>query len=83
MPVVTVSSKGQVVIPREVRERVGIAEGTRVQVEAVRGTVMLKPLNATRRGWRRWRGAFVGKRLLAALAREHRYEIAADRRVRS
>lgn len=44
MSVVTVSPKFQVVIPREVRERLGLAPGQKVQAIAYRGRVELIPL---------------------------------------
>lgn len=44
MTVVTVSPKFQVVIPREVRERLGLAPGQKVQAIAYRGRVELIPL---------------------------------------
>jgi len=44
MSIVTTSSKGQVVIPKEVRDRVGINTGTKVMVKAVDGHVEIHPL---------------------------------------
>lgn len=44
MPVVTASSKGQVVIPKEEREKLGIKPGTKVSVEVVDDHVEIRPL---------------------------------------
>jgi len=44
LSVMTTSSKGQVVIPKEVREKVGIETGTKVIVQAVDGHVEIYPL---------------------------------------
>jgi AbrB family looped-hinge helix DNA binding protein len=44
MSIVTTSSKGQVVIPKEVRDRVGINTGTKVMVKAVDDHVEIHPL---------------------------------------
>lgn len=45
MPIATVSSKGQVTIPKEVRERLGIHQGDRIEfVVDSQGAVSLQPL---------------------------------------
>jgi len=44
MPVVVTSAKGQVVIPKKERDKVGIKAGTRVVVEAVEDHVEIRPL---------------------------------------
>ena len=49
MTVVTVSSKYQVVIPKDVRERLGLAPGQKVQALAVGGRVELVPLEPIER----------------------------------
>lgn len=41
---ITVSSKGQVVIPQEIRERLKIKEGQVVKIEEVGGTIIIVPL---------------------------------------
>lgn len=48
MSVVTVSPKFQVVIPREVRERLGLVPGQKVQAIAYRGRVELIPLRTAK-----------------------------------
>lgn len=41
MPTMTVSSKGQVVIPREVREKLNITKGTKLEVVELDGEIIL------------------------------------------
>ena len=41
---ITVSSKGQVVIPQEIREKLNIGEGQRVKIEEVGGTIVIVPI---------------------------------------
>lgn len=45
----TVTAKGQTTIPKEVRERLGLAEGTRIEwtVDGGRATVVARQLRAT------------------------------------
>jgi AbrB family looped-hinge helix DNA binding protein len=44
MPTVVTSAKGQVVIPKKERDKVGIRSGTRVVVEAVGDHIEVRPL---------------------------------------
>lgn len=44
MSIVTTSTKGQVVIPKEEREKLGIKPGTKVMVEAVGDHIEIHPL---------------------------------------
>lgn len=46
MPTVVTSAKGQVVIPKEERDKVGIGPGTRVVVVAVDDHIEVRPLPA-------------------------------------
>lgn len=38
-----ISSKGQVTLPREIRERLGVQDGDRVRFEVENGVVVLYP----------------------------------------
>jgi AbrB family looped-hinge helix DNA binding protein len=44
MPIITTSQKGQVVIPKKEREKVGIKPKSRVMVEAVGDHIELRPV---------------------------------------
>ena len=61
MPEVTVSSKGQIVLPKDIRKTFGLKEGDRVRIEvegdhlSIRRTQMTVPPD-----WRRWRGYLAG-----------------------
>ena len=82
MPLVTVSAKGQIVIPRVVRERLGLEQGTQVRVDVAGGAAVLRPVKKGQTGWQRWKGHFAGKGLLKALVSDHAKEIARDKRSR-
>lgn len=80
MVVVTVSSKGQVVIPQEVRKKLNLVKGTRVQIEVREGIVELRPLPHERgRGWKHWGGSLRKKGVVKELETEHAQEIARGR----
>ena len=70
----TATRKGQIVIPVEVRRRLGIKQGTRItiQVDEKENTILLKPV--TRRFIEGLRGIDDGKGLLQALASERKSE---------
>lgn len=80
MVVVTVSSKGQVVIPQEVRKKLNLMKGTRVQLDVRGGIVELRPLpRQGERDWRHWRGSLRKKDVVKKLEAEHAREIARGR----
>jgi AbrB family looped-hinge helix DNA binding protein len=69
----TVSSKGQVVIPAEMREKMGIQVGTRIAVRIERDHLILEPINEEY--IRRLRGSLKGPvSMVEARDREHRLE---------
>jgi len=69
----TVSSKGQVVIPAEVREKLGIEPGTRISVRIEKDHLILEPINEDY--IRRLRGSLKGPNsMVEARDREHRLE---------
>jgi len=69
----TLSSKGQVVIPAELREKLGIETGTRIAVRIERDHLILEPINE---GYiRRLRGSLKGPdSMVDARQREKRLE---------
>ncbi len=74
-----VSERGQVVIPKRVRDKLGIARGQALDVQAVDGTVVMKPVPseavAAPTDWRQWAGFLKGTDALKDLEAEHRREI--------
>jgi len=76
MPTVTVSSKGQIVIPLRLRKEMKLKEGERLDVGAKGGVLFLTRVGErpARRGWRAWAGALAGTGALEEHRREHRKE---------
>lgn len=69
----TVSSKGQLVIPAGVRQKLGIKAGTRVAIEIEDTRLILEPI--TEAYIRSLRGSLKGKTsMVEARDREHRLE---------
>lgn len=66
--------KGQIVIPSKVRRRLGMKEGTRIQVDVDEDTqrIILTPI--TREYIEGLRGRYKGKALLKALVAEKKRE---------
>jgi AbrB family looped-hinge helix DNA binding protein len=79
MATTTVSSKGQIVIPRALREKYRWTSGTRLQVAESDGGLVLAPLKQARQsrgqaGWRALRGAARGTNAMKEHLAEHRRE---------
>jgi AbrB family looped-hinge helix DNA binding protein len=70
----TATAKGQIVIPSSLRRKLGIKEGTRIQIEFNEdaGEIVLKPI--TREFVHSLRGRFRGKGLVRALMAEKKRE---------
>lgn len=68
------TSKGQIVIPSSVRRKLGIKEGTRIQIQVDEQAkqIILKPI--TREYIHGLRGKYRGKGLLKALMAEKKRE---------
>jgi AbrB family looped-hinge helix DNA binding protein len=80
MAVVTVSSKGQIVIPSDMRRRLDLKRGAKVEM-VVRGeAVEIRPLRRQAAPhWRRWEGCLSGSDALKQHEAEHGREIASRR----
>ena len=70
-----ISSKGQISIPKAVRQQLGLAEGTEVEVSVQEQTVLLRKVVPR---WQRWYGALSGTDILREHQREHREEVEAE-----
>ena len=81
---VRLSSKGQIVLPREIREALGLQKGSLLRIEVVGNTVVLTPTAGeglpSPQEWRSWRGTLRGAGLLQELLNEHRREREQDAR---
>ncbi len=54
----TISSKGQVTVPVEVRRRLGVKQGDRIEFAFVEGAVVVRPVRTEENPFRKWIGAF-------------------------
>ena len=80
MPEVVVSSKGQIVLPKEIREAVGLREGDRVRIEVEGDHVSIRPIQSRAQDdWRGWRGRLAGTRALQDHLAEHADEVTDER----
>lgn len=79
MEIIRISSKGQVVLPKNIREQLALETGRQLKVELAGDSIILEPVEETeKRGWRRWGGAFRGSGMLDDLLAEHRIEVERD-----
>jgi AbrB family looped-hinge helix DNA binding protein len=81
MTTATVSSKGQIVLPKRLRDEMSIREGDRVEVSRDDDRIVLRLIGRSRApsDWRRWRGVLRGTTALEDHLREHREEVEGDR----
>ena len=73
MEKVTVSSKGQIAIPKSVRDQLNLSEGTKLTLEVRGRNIVLSPQPA----WRKLQAA-AGRDLMAAFAAHKRRERARE-----
>jgi AbrB family looped-hinge helix DNA binding protein len=75
----TISSKGQIAIPKAVRERLNLKAGTEISIDVQGEAMVLKRLVRNHPDWRTMRGMFRGGAdLLKDLTTERAAEIARD-----
>ena len=83
MPTTKVSERGQVVIPKAIRDRLGIGRGQLLEIEEIEGVILMRPRKSAGssrpRGWRGWGGVLRGSSALQDLEAEHRQEIKRER----
>lgn len=76
--VVKLSSKGQLVIPKEIRQALALQPGAEFNVELVAGRIILRPVIDKEKAYQaidRLYGMFSDVDLLSALENEHQWEI--------
>ena len=71
------SSKGQLVIPKTIRETLRLKNGDQFQVQVIDGKIVLDPV--TKGLVEKLHGKFAGSDLLKGLEEEHRWEIENER----
>jgi antitoxin PrlF len=52
----TISSKGQVTVPQEIRRRIGLSTGDRVEFVVENGQTMIRPLRSETNPFEKYRG---------------------------
>ena len=78
MAITTLSSKGQLVLPKEIRDTLGIKPGATLRVVISGGKIEIEPL--TKKLMDRLYGRFSGSKLVQSLEREHAREVTRDNR---
>ena len=73
-----ISSKGQVVVPKKVREKLNIQPGTYLHVRIDKESIVFTPVK--KRPIDKLYGKFIGESILNDLEREHADEISRDHR---
>lgn len=70
---VTLSSKGQLVIPKAIRQALGLRAGTRFHIQLIEGKILLEPTGGNPIAT--LYGKYPDADFLAALEAEHRREL--------
>ncbi len=79
MPIVRISSKGQLVIPKKIRDKLKLTPKKPVIVELIKDYAVVKPIPDLRR---QLRGSLKGKSSMSrALIKEHRSEVREDEKL--
>jgi AbrB family looped-hinge helix DNA binding protein len=73
MALVTLSSKGQLVLPKEIRDALGLTPGTTLRITSKGRKILLEPVTTSM--IERLYGKFSGEKLLTDLETDHRQEI--------
>jgi AbrB family looped-hinge helix DNA binding protein len=74
----TISSKGRIVIPKAVRERLNVKAGTEVSIDVQGEALVMKKTVPGHPDWRTMPGMFRGADLLKDLTDERAAEISSD-----
>jgi AbrB family looped-hinge helix DNA binding protein len=76
VPAVKLSSKGQIAIPKAIRDQLGLKKDMTLEVSVERSLILLKPLRDD--AWLGLEGSLRGTSVLEDLESEHRQEIETD-----
>lgn len=74
----TISSKGQIAIPKAVRERLNLRAGTEISIDVQGETLIMRRIVREYPDWRTMQGMVAGESLTQALEAEHRDELARE-----
>ncbi|HEX30492.1 TPA: AbrB/MazE/SpoVT family DNA-binding domain-containing protein [Candidatus Poribacteria bacterium] len=77
MQTIRLSAKGQVVIPKEVREEFDLHEGDLLSVKIEGDSLILRKVKMG--NWRRWGGILKGTSALKDHEREHKEEVEGEK----
>jgi AbrB family looped-hinge helix DNA binding protein len=71
-----VGERGQIVIPKQIREKLGLEKGTILEVETTGddNSIVLRPMRKKRKDWREWIGIFEGEGLIREYLKEKKKE---------
>ena len=71
----TISSKGQVTVPQEIRNRIGVSAGDRVEFVVEKGKILFRPLRSETNPFEKYKGilqSFRSRKEINAWIREMR-----------
>jgi AbrB family looped-hinge helix DNA binding protein len=80
MPVVTLSSTGQTMLPQVLRHALGLREGDQLEITTEGDRLVLTRVSSMpAQPWQRWRGRFAGTQALQAHVADHADEVHRER----
>jgi AbrB family looped-hinge helix DNA binding protein len=80
MPVVTLSSMGQIVLPQVLRQALGLQEADQLEVTLDGDRLVLtRERSVPAQPWQRWRGRLAGTKALQGHAADHEDEVRRER----
>jgi len=80
MPVVTLSSTGQIMLPQVLRNALGLQQGDQLEVTIDGDRLVLTRVQSVpAQSWQRWRGRLAGTQALQAHVADHADEVRRER----
>lgn len=80
MSTVTLSTKGQIVLPKALRDQLNLHRGARMRVAVEADRIVLTPVTEEEQtSWSRWRGRLAGSDTLREHLSDHGQEVAGER----
>ncbi len=77
-----VGERGQIVIPKQIRERLGLEKGMVLEVETTidDNVIVLRPIRKKRKDWKDWIGAFEKEGLVKEYLKDKKSEKEKERK---